>query len=307
MSEALAPSGVAGSGPWMAWALLALAALCAYALAMKRLLGRPLPYPPVLLSAAVFVGVGLLGAGARLLDGAIVGDLGRLAQPGASALVALDVLLYCAAPWLYYRALQRLPVSQVVTVQALIGVFALLGGVVLGLERPSAARVAGAALVVLAIAGVSAGPGARRISRPTLDLVASTALYAGGALVDQQLVARFGLDPQLMLGVAFLAPGLILSALSLRVAGLPARTLARVMGERAVLGNMLALFVAYSATYRAYALGGSASGVTLVLACEAVVVVALAALLLRERERLPWRLAAGALVAVGLGLIGGSA
>lgn len=289
---------------WALLALVALAALAAYSVAMKWLITREEAVDPVLLASVVFALVGAGAAGVWLGLGDPGGDLPRLAHPRALGLAALDAALYTAAPILYFRALAALPVSQVAVMHALIGVFALLGGVLLGLEALSVARVAGAGLIVAAVA-LASGPATRwRPGPPTLLLLGATLLYGAAALVDQQLIAASGLSPPLVLAIAFLPPGLALLGFGLARAGARRDVLVRVLRRRSIVLNAAALATSYGCVYQAYDAGGPASGVTLVLAAEAVVVVVLGALLLRERERLARKLAAGVVVVVGVALVG---
>lgn len=291
------------SGSWAAHALLALVAMCAYTLSMKRLLGdEDEEDDPVLLSGVVMVSVGLGALALALARGELAPGLARL-RP-ALGLALLDVALYALAPVLYYSALKRLPVSQVVVQQALIGVFALIGGAALGLEAASPARFGGAALVVGATLLARSSPGEGGLTRHSAMLLASAALYGAAALADRELVAAVGLSVSMTLTVAFLLPGLAMLAWALLRAARPGEALRRALGRRTPFVNAAVLGLAYAAIYRAYGLGGPASGVTLILAAEAVFVVALAALLLRERERWPQRLLAGALATLGVALVG---
>lgn len=288
-------------GAWVPLALLALGALCAYSVAMKGLITEADETDPVLLSAVVFTLVGGAAAGAALATGA---PLGALGSPGVAPMIALDVALYTLAPILYFRAMARLPVSQIAILHGSVGVFTLVGGALLGTEPLTGARVGGAALIVGAIALVQAPAQARASARHTGALLAACLLYAGAALVDQRLVSGRGLSPPLMLGVAFLLPGVALLVFTLAGARDRRAALTQVLRRRGVYANAAALSVAYLCVYRAYAAGGPAAGVTLILAAEAVIVVLLAALLLREREQLPRKVLAGLVVAVGVVLVG---
>ena len=290
--------------PWALLALGALATLSAYSVSMKWLLREEEATDPVLLSSVVFLLVGGAATGLWLLVGEPAAELARLTAGRTPALCALDVALYTLAPILYFHALKALPVSQVAVLHGMTGVFTMAGGALLGLEALSGLRLAGAGLILAAI-GLVSGPGAPwRIGRPALRLLGATALYGAAALVDQRLIAASGLSTLTLLSVAFLPPGAALLLVGLaRVPGARA-TLGRLLRRRALLGGAAALAASYLCVYRAYGVGGPASGVTLVLAAEAVVVVVLAAALLRERERLGRKLAAGLVVALGVTLVG---
>lgn len=290
-----------------AWALLALCALAtqaAYSVSMKWLLSEEESTDPVLLSSAVFVLTGLVAAGLWFVLGEPGLDLARLRAGWSPALCVADMALYTLAPILYFHGMKALPVSQVAVLQAMTGVFALIEGALLGLETPSLARVAGAALILLAIRLVGGPSSPLRARRPALLVLGASALYGTAALLDQRLVAVHEISTLAVLTIAFLPPGAALLLLSLARARDGRATLARVLRRRALPLNAAALTVSYLCVYRAYALGGPASGVTLVLAAEAVVVVLLGALLLGEREQILRKLAAGLVVAVGMSLIG---
>lgn len=290
-------------GSWFALAVVALLTLCAYSVAMKRLLTAEDELDPILLSALVCVLIGAAAAALRLGSGDLLADLARLASGRVAGLVALKVTLYTAAPVLYYRAMKALPLSQVTVLQSFIGVFALLGGVLLGTEVASGRHVLGAALIVAAVALVTRGPGGRGPSRATLGLLTATMLYGAAALLDQVLVARVGLPADFVLSLAFLPPGLLLGALALRRSAAPLAALRRALRVTRVYVNAAIIALSYAAIYRAYAVGGSASAVGLILAVEAVLVVIFSALVLGERERLETKLLASVLAFAGVYLV----
>lgn len=289
---------------WMGYALLGLVALSLFAVSAKRILDTDDGVDAILLAAMIFLLVGL-GAGALwCLTSPVAADLELLTTDRVWPLAVADVVVYAIGPGLYYRALQRLPLGQATIIYTFVGVFTLLLGVALGLEALDDGRAIGALLVVISVWLVSRRAGERAQRGGVVTMVAATAVYALGILIDRELVAVVGLSSHGALTLAFLPSGLLLLGWCAWRRGPGRERLFGPLRRPMVYVPAAAQLIAYASVFHAYSLGGPASGVAVVLATETIVVVVLSALLLGERDHLAVKGLAAALAVAGVRLIG---
>ena len=279
---------------WLAFALAAGAASAVNVAAAKRLVAD---VRPAVLGGVVHVTGGLLCLAALPLLGA---DL----APAAERLpqLALMTVVHVIGNLLYFAALARTQLSQIDLFLRSSALWTVVGGTLVLREPFTAAPVIGAALVLASLAVIAERPRRLRFSGPQLLALGAAVAFGAGNVIDKAISAPF--HP-----LGYTALVLLLTGIGMWVVARP-----RVRELRAgALWRPTAWTVA--ATFAltqwliilAYGAGGSAGDVILVAQLRLVLLMAVGVLLLRERDRLPAKLAAAALMLAGIGALASGA
>jgi drug/metabolite transporter (DMT)-like permease len=288
--------------PWIVFAFTAMLCTVTYSLVSKSILNREEEHHPIAYASTLFLAVAVYVVFFYFTTSFNVSDFLALLQPQAFLLIVANVILYTLAPSLYFRALKNLPLSETTILYSLVGIYALFLGSIFGTESFHISRFIGGALVVLSIIIISLKKGQLKIDKNFFLMVAATLVYAFAALTDNQIIDHHYFSTLFFQLINFAVPAVLIILFN------PGsfKHLKKLYTKKTyplILLNGGFFFVSYFSIFTAYSRGGEASQINIILATETIVMVVLAALLLKERERLPLKLIAALLTAVGVYLI----
>lgn len=240
-----------------------------------------------------------------VLTGFNIRDFAALARPEVAILVALDIFVWALSFRIAFPSYKHLPVSETTIFSALEGLFALIFGALLfHTDKFYATRVLGAALILAAIALVSQEKGKWRFNKYTLGLILATILIGLATVLDNVIVARsYFTSIAFFLALNFGIPPLIALALRPKTLGLLPTIYKHRKAMIAVVVTSITSISSFVLVYNAYQRHVVASQSYLILSSQAVVVVLIGALFLKERQRLPLKILAACIAGVGVFLI----
>jgi drug/metabolite transporter (DMT)-like permease len=210
--------------------------------------------------------------------------------------------MYTFGPSLYYRALKGLPISESTILYSLVGIYALILGSILGTETFQISRLIGGIILIAGIVLISLKKGKFKIDKNLLLMIAATFLYAIGALTDDLIISHHYFSTLFFQLINFSIGGFLIVFINPGTMKHVKKMYTRKTYPLIFL-NAGFIFVSYFLIFTAYSLGGQASQITLVLSTETIAMVLFAALFLKERDRLPLKVLAACLAAVGIYLI----
>ena len=279
---------------WFAFALAAGAASAVNVWAAKRLVAT---LRPAVLGGVVHVTGGLL----CLLSLPLVGaDLSPAAERVPQ--LALMTGVYVLGNLLYFAALARTQLSEIDLFLRSSALWTVVGGTLVLREAAALASLIGAVLILASLVTIAQKPRRLRFSGAQLLALGAAAAFGAGNVIDKAISAPF--DP-----LGYTALNLLLSGVGMLVIARPGTSELR----SPALWSPTAWTVA--ATFAitqwliilAFAAGGSAGDVILVAQVRLVALMAVGTLLLGERDRLPRKLAATALMLAGIAALATSA
>ncbi len=268
----------------------------------KKILNDDNDHHPVTYASALFGAVALFSLIAYFLTGPKVQDFQNLFSLQVLPILLLNIVCYTVAPSFYYRALKKLPLSEVTILFALTGMYALLIGIVLGTESFVLSRFLGGALIIGSVAVVTLRDGHWKTSPHILMMVGATALYAIAAVTDTQIISNDYFSTLFFQMVSFGVPSIALLFLNPQ----SRQHLHKIYNRKMypiILLNGAFFFVSFFAIYQAYGAGGNTSQVAFLLSSETIVMVLVAAAFLKERKDLALKLLAATAAMFGIFLL----
>jgi drug/metabolite transporter (DMT)-like permease len=279
---------------WLAFALAAGVASAVNVAAAKRLVAS---LRPAVLGGVVHVTGGLLCLALLPLVGA---DL----SPATERLpqLALMAAVHVAGNLLYFAALARSQLSQVDLFLRSSALWTVLGSALLLREPFPITSLLGAVLVLGSLATIAERPRRLGFSAPQRLALAAAVAFGAGNVIDKAISGPF--HPLGYTALVLLLTGAgMLAVARPRVAELRAPALWR--------GGAWTVAATFALTQwliiEAYAAGGTAGDVILVAQLRLVLLMAVGVLLLGERDRLPAKLGAAALMLAGIGVLASGA
>lgn len=279
---------------WLAFALAAGVASAVNVAAAKQLVAD---LRPAVLGGVVHVTGGLLCLAALPLLGA---DL----SPAAERLpqLALMTVVHVAGNLLYFAALARSQLSQIDLFLRSSALWTVVGGTLLLRDPFPTASLLGAVLVLGSLATIAERPRRMRFSRPQLMALGAAVAFGAGNVIDKAISGPFHPLGYTALVLLLTGVGMLLVARP-RLEELRARALWRPTAWTVAATFALTQWL----IILAYGAGGSAGDVILVAQARLVLLMAVGVLWLRERDRLPAKLAAAALMVGGIGILAAGA
>jgi drug/metabolite transporter (DMT)-like permease len=279
---------------WLAFALAAGAASAVNVAAAKRLVAD---VRPAVLGGVVHVTGGLLCLAALPLLGADLAPAAELVPQ-----LALMTVVHVIGNLLYFAALARTQLSQIDLFLRSSALWTVVGGTLALREPLGAASLAGAALVLASLATIAERPRRLRFSGPQRLALLAAVAFGAGNVIDKAISAPF--HP-----LGYTALVLLLTGVGMLVVARPrARELRAGILWRPTAWTVAATFALTQwLIIQAYGAGGGAGDVILVAQVRLVLLMAVGVLLLRERDRLPAKLTAAALMLAGIGALASGA
>jgi drug/metabolite transporter (DMT)-like permease len=279
---------------WLAFALAAGAASAVNVAAAKRLVAD---VRPAVLGGVVHVTGGLLCLAALPLLGADLAPAAELVPQ-----LALMAIVHVIGNLLYFAALARTQLSQIDLFLRSSALWTVVGGTLALREPLGAASLAGAALVLASLATIAERPRRLRFSGPQRLALLAAVAFGAGNVIDKAISAPF--HP-----LGYTALVLLLTGVGMLVVARPrARELRAGILWRPTAWTVAATFALTQwLIIQAYGAGGGAGDVILVAQVRLVLLMAVGVLLLRERDRLPAKLTAAALMLAGIGALASGA
>lgn len=290
---------------WLLFALLAVGFTVIYEVFTKKALTTEDDHDPVAYASSLFAVVAGVSFIAYLFSGVHASDFNALLNPQLLLILPINLLMYSIAPSLYWRALKKLPASEVAILYDLTSFYIFIFGITLGTEKFQLVRLLGGIFIVgsAIILGVKTQwAGKFRVNKYFLMMMVATVLYAFAALTDNAIISKHYLSPLFFQVLNFGVPaGLILLLNPKSRSHLHKVYNPRVFKFTAVYG--LLFFGSFWAIFQAYAAGGDTSEVNFVLASGTIAMVLAAALFLNERKYLVLKVICAVLTFVGIYLL----
>lgn len=287
---------------WLLFVLIAVGFSVLYSLISKALLNTKEDYNPIAYAFVLFTHVALVTLVVYLFTGGNFGEVGNLFRPEILPWLVINLLAYTLAPSLFYRALKRMPISEVSILYVFTSVYVLIINSFLLKTIPSEIRIIGAVLIVIANILVSISQESWRFGKYFLMMIGATLFYAVGAITDSRIIESGSISNLLFQLVNFGIPAFLLLLVN-RISIKQLRPLFRMNTYRVIVVNAVFFFVYFYALYRAYSSGGDVTAVNLIFSSETVILVILSALLLKERQHFGRKLVAGIIVGAGVFLL----
>ena len=272
---------------WLAFALVAGAASAVNVWAAKRLVAK---LRPAVLGGVVHVTGGLLCLLTLPLLGA---DLSPAAERVPQ--LALMASVYVLGNLLYFAALARTQLSEIDLFLRSSALWTVVGGtLVLGEAFPLASLI-GAVLILASLVTIAEKPRRLRFSGGQLLALGAAVAFGAGNVIDKSISEPF--DP-----LGYTALNLLLTGVGMLVIARPGASELRARALWSPTAWTVAATFALTQwlIILAFAAGGSAGDVILVAQVRLVALMAVGTLLLGERDRLPRKLAATALLLAGI-------
>lgn len=279
---------------WLAFAVAAGIASAANVAAAKRLVTG---LRPAVLGGVVHLLGGLLCLLALPLFGAdLAPAAGRV--PQLAAMTAVHV----AGNLLYFSALARTQLSQIDLFLRSSALWTVALGVAWLGEPLAPLSAVGAALVLLSLAIVAERPRRVGFSAPQRLALGAALAFGAGNVIDKAISGPF--HP-----LAYAALVLLLTGAGMLAVARPRRAELRAPALwRPTAWTVAATFgLTQWWIVEAYAAGGTAGDVILVAQLRLVLLLAVGVVVLRERDRLGAKLAAAALMLLGVGALAAGA
>ncbi|HNT30176.1 MAG TPA: EamA family transporter [bacterium] len=284
---------------WFALSVSATVLMTVFEVISKKLVSNHARTDPVAYITTSFLFVALFSLGAVGMEGVEV----RGAPVPLIGLVGLMTLAYAGGPILFYRAMSRVALADLIVLTRLRTILIFLAGILLFGESASWIKLAGTLCVLAGSVILVAGEHLDLTrNRYLAYAIASNLFYTVGALADKMLSAEY-LSVSFYQFLNFFLPAMMMMVL------VP-QTASRVVGiirDRVVLGavlvNSIFFFLGFNMLFRAYASGGEISRVNVIYSSQTVLIVVLSVILLRERDRWQVKLASGLLVTAGVFLL----
>lgn len=280
--------------PWLAFALAAGVASAVNVAAAKRLVAS---LRPAVLGGVVHVTGGLLCLALLPLVGADLVPAGdHLPQLGLMAVV------HVAGNLLYFAALARSQLSQVDLFLRSSALWTVLGGTLLLREALPASSLLGGALILGSLALIAEKPRRLAFSAAQRLALAAAVAFGAGNVIDKAISGPFHPLGYTTLVLLLTGAGMLAFARP-RWSELRAPSLWRAGAWTVAATFALTQWL----IIEAYAAGGTAGDVILVAQLRLVLLVGVGVLWLRERDRLPAKLAAATLMLVGIWVLAAGA
>jgi drug/metabolite transporter (DMT)-like permease len=242
------------------------------------------------LLTSFFIGIILLFTGFHLPDL-------RVIWPN----LLLMPVLYSLGNISKFKSLKRIEASEFTILFQSSTVITVLVAVMLLGEVFRIQEIAGLALVILAIVLVTLREKVKvRFSSGELYTLGCAAAFGIAFANDAYILRTFDLWSYTF--IAFFIPG----ALTLLYMRKEAKTLKHLLEKESVIGFVLSSLiyaVAAATVYAAYQIGRNAAQIASITPTYSILIVILAAILLKERDRLPQKLIAAVLAVVGIVLL----
>lgn len=210
-------------------------------------------------------------------------------------------LLYGAGTLFLFKATQKLGSSEVAIITSIRTVIAITASIILLNEPFNLTKLSGTILILLAVLLNSRKRGEKFVFNEGVLYCLAMAFTYGIAIVNDKFLLRSA-EPVSYTAVMFLLPGLALLALRPTVVKKFTTFL-----DPFILKRMLIMSILYSiaaiAFFSSLSLGANASQLSPISQSSVILTVLLAALFLKERKRLPIKIAGAALVIVGVFLL----
>lgn len=287
---------------WIIYCFIAILFTVTYSLISKKILSHKDDHDPVAYASTLFVGVAGYSFIFYLISGAQSSDFANLLSSQVLPILILNVVLYSIAPSLYYRALKRLPASEVTILYALTGIYTLILGVTLGMETFFMIRLVGAIFILLSTVLVSFKEGKWKINKYMGMMFVATLVYAAAAITDKIIISKEYFSLLFFQTLSFGIPSILILLINPK----SIKYLPKVYRKRTlftVFLNALFFFISFFAIYNAYKVGGDTSQVNLVMSTETVAMVIFAAIFLNERKHLFLKIIAAISATVGIYLL----
>lgn len=287
---------------WIIYAFASVLFSVTYGLLSKRLLNTEEDHDPIAYASSLFSVVGVLSLIAYLWVGYTPRDFSAFGNTQVLLFLFMNVILYSAAPSLYWRSLKHLPASEVAIMYDLTALYVFVFGISLGTEAFNSMRLFGGLLIVVAsivLGFQTQRKKGLRLNKYFVMLMLATILYALAALTDNIIITRKYFSPLFFQILSFSIPSVLILLLNPR----NAKHLPKLYAWRTykwTLLNGLFFFASFWAIYKAYAVGGATSQVNFVIASETVFMVILAAIFLKERDHLYLKFICAILAVIGM-------
>lgn len=289
---------------WFLFSLTALLLMAIYAIVSKFILTRKEENDPIAYTIIIFLGVTLLASITYFLTGIKSSDFELLLNRDSFLPLLVAVVCYSVGPSIYYKVLKTLEASEVTILYSFVGVYSLFIGLGLGTDSITLQKVFGAICIITSVILISWKKQGVQFSKYTFWLFIGTLFYAAGAVADNLVVSKIGLSPLFYQILNFGLPALGVYVLNLPSLKKLVPLVTDKINLKAIALNSVIFFAYFLSIFYAYAYGGTASGVNLILSAEAILVVLFAILFLKERDRMAQKLSAALIVALGIYLIG---
>lgn len=287
---------------WLLAAFLAVAFTVTYELITKSVLNRREDHHPTAFAAAAFLTCSMYAAAIYIFMGVKQQDFQNLLIPRLGGILFADIILYTLAPFFYYRALKRLPLSEVTILYSLTGMFALIIGVMLGTESFYLIRLIGGIVILFSVGLLTIQAGKWKADIGFWLMLGATFFYSLAAIADNQLISHGYFSIFFIVAITFGVPALLLL-----IFDKAAREHFTRMFQRSVFPvvaiSAFFFLTSFSSLFIAYQFGGTTSQVSFTLSTEVIVVVLLAAIFLKERKDFRKKILAAILACIGIFLL----
>jgi drug/metabolite transporter (DMT)-like permease len=291
---------------WYIFAFLSVAFSVFYGLISKKLLNDKNDHNPIAFASALFATVAIISLITYLLTNPdIQSDVTAFTNRDTLWLFGASMIMYSIAPSFYWRALKKLPASEVSILYDLTTVYIFIFGVMVGTESFSATRMMGGIFIVGAvlILGFSnAKKNKFKVNRYFWMLMAATFFYAMAALIDNIVISQGRFSPLFFQALTFGIPSLLILLINKKAIE-HLKYVYHPKVYKYILINAVFFFASFWAIYKAYEVGGVTSEVNFVASTETILTVVLASVLLKEKENLWIKVFCSILAGIGIFLL----
>ena len=287
---------------WLIFCFISIAFTVVYGLISKKILSSQADYHPIAYASTLFLATASYALRFYILSGVQQTDFFSAVSPQVLPILILNILCYALAPSIYYRVLKKIPVSEITILYSLVGIYALIFGIIIGVETLIVARLIGGLLIIAATVILNFRGKQFKFDQNVWLMVLATCLYGIGALTDNYIIGGNHLSPLFLQTVSYGLPAILI--LLFNKSSL--KHLKKIYKKKVLplfFFNGAFSFVSFLSIYKAYEYGGDTSQVNLVLSTATIIMVLCAAVFLGERKNFVLKIAASILAATGVYLL----
>lgn len=287
---------------WLIFCFISIGFTVTYGLISKKILNNKDDHNPIAYASSLFVAVAIFSFTFYIISGVHLKDFANVISPQIFPVLVLNILCYSIAPSLYYRVLKNMPISEVTIIYSLMGIFALIIGLLIGVETFHFSRLIGGLIIIISIGLLTFKERKWKSNKYFWMLILATLTYAIAAILDNRIISANYFSTLFFQTLSFGIPSILILLINPK----SSQHLKKIYNRRVypiVLINALFFFVSFFTIYNAYKFGGDTSQVNLILSTEIVVTVIFAAIFLKERDNLILKIFAGVLAIIGVILL----
>lgn len=283
---------------WFSLTILSEVCLVFYYFFSKRLLNKPDIDPRFYAVCLQFV------TGIIAIPFAIASGFEFRLTPESVFLLICTSIVYTIGPSLYYIGLKHVDLSETTVLDSSGVIWSVLLGVLFLNEELTLVKLAGTALILIAVILISFEPKSisLQFKKHELYILIAPFFYVVGAAIDSRLIGFS--TPVSYVAVSFTSAGIMMLLANLhRVQKIGRQTLRQSSFKKIVLFNAIFVFATYYFVMKAYSLGGEVSRMYPIQQIESVIIPLLGILFLKERNKIPQKIIAAGIAFGGVLLL----